>query len=54
MATRPKSPRVIAAELVIAQLRQEAHAARHRCDDDVPSVPEASPLDSAQSRRANR
>lgn len=52
MATRPKSPRVLAAELVIAELRQEARNARHQCDDDVPVVPELSPLDSAQSRRA--
>jgi len=54
MATRPKNPRVLLAEAVIAQLRIEAAVAHHRCDDDVPIVPEASPLDSAQSRRANR
>lgn len=52
MATRPKTPRVLMAEAVIAQLRQEAEQARHRVDDDAPRPPEASPLDSAQSRRA--
>ena len=42
MATRPKNPRVLLAEAVIAQLRIEAADARHRCDDDVPSVPDGS------------
>lgn len=54
MANRPKNPKILLAESVLAQLRIEAEAARHRCDDDVPTRPEPSPLDSAQSRRATR
>ena len=52
MATRPKNPRVLMAETVLAQLRQEAEQQRRQIDDDTPRVPDPSPLDSAQSRRA--
>jgi len=54
MATRPKTPRILLAETVIAQLRHEAEQQRHLLDDDAPRPPEPSPLDSAQSRRATR
>lgn len=39
----------LAGELILMQLRDEA---RHEADDDAPRVPECSPLDSAQARRA--
>jgi hypothetical protein len=39
----------LAGELVLLQLRDEA---RREADDDAPRVPECSPLDSAQARRA--
>lgn len=54
MPTRPKTPLVLQAEVVLAQIRAEAEHARHLIDDDAPRVPEPSPLDSAQSRRATR
>jgi len=47
-------PRTIAAHLVLAELRQEAHQERHIVDDDLPNTPEVSPLDSAQAKRAQR
>jgi len=51
MATRPKSPLVLHAEAVMAQLRIEAQQQHRSVDDDAPRPPELSPLASAQSRR---
>lgn len=51
---RKKAPRPVTlmADVVIAQLRAEAHAERHLLDDDLRRVPELDPLASAQSKRA--
>jgi len=53
MSTRPRNPKILMAEAVMAQLRQEAEQQRHQLDDDAPRPPEPSPLDSAQSRRSS-
>ena len=47
-ATRPIT---LMADLLIAELRAEAHAEHHAIDDDRPNPPEGDPLSSAQSRR---
>ena len=51
MSSRPKNPRILMAEAVLAELHREAQQQRRSVDDDLPRVPELSPLASAQSRR---
>jgi hypothetical protein len=52
----PRSRLILHADVLLAELREEARYERNRArfqpDDDTPRPPEASPLDSAQSRRA--
>lgn len=53
----PRSRLILKADLLIRELQEQARYERNRArfsapDDDTPRPPEASPLDSAQSRRA--
>jgi hypothetical protein len=52
----PRSRLILHADVLLAELREEARYERNRArfqpDDDTPRPPEASPLDSAQARRA--
>lgn len=47
-------PRTLAAHYLIAELQAEGRRSAAGVDDDCPRVPEGSPLDSPQSRRAAR